>query len=44
MTECLNFSGNDRDFVAKLLLVTSDAAGVRLSSANRNNLMAMEES
>ncbi len=44
VTECLNVSGNDRRFVVNLLLVASDATGVKLSSAFRENLIAMKES
>ena len=41
VAECLIDSGNDRSFVAELLLVSSDAAEVRLSSELRSNLIAM---
>ena len=44
VAECLKDSGNDRSFVAELLLVSSDAAGVRLSSEYRSNLNAMKKS
>ena len=44
VAECLKDSGNDSSFVAELLLVSSDAAGVRLSSVYRSNLIAMKKS
>ena len=43
VVECLENSRNDRSFVTELLLVSSDAAGVRLSSEYRNDLIAMNK-
>ena len=43
VAECLKDSGNDRSFVAELLLVSSYAAGVRLSSVDRSNLIAIKK-
>ena len=43
VVDCLENSENNRSFVAELLLVSSDAVGVRLSSAYRKNLVAMKK-
>ena len=44
VAECLEISRNNRSFVAELLLVTSDAAGVQLSSTYRNYFLKFLDS
>ena len=43
VAKCLKVPRNDRSFVAELLLVTSDAAGVPLPAAYRSDLIAMKK-
>lgn len=43
VVDCLENSKNNLSFVAQLLLVSSDAAGVSLSSAYRESLVAMKD-
>ncbi len=43
IAECLKVPGEDRSFITELLLVASHAAGVRLSSENRTNLIDMKK-